>query len=441
MQSLATYSFEAVVEDVQSRLDSLNQLIDAWLVRKGATAPQETEGSFASKTGDGLGQFSRHVLHSKTGSLFELQLTETAHTGAMFGTRIQIAAVDNHVVVYTSLSATPGESRVAPVGLYPRCPHVVRSMIESFSDWKFEGQDVPLARAFDATDPDDAIQLCDALCSDGRRLPIVVVSNDEDEAVWPDFHHKVAEQLVGLADVAVVSAESSWVLTDELGQRNSCYLGAIRLYWPARCQSGWLPGINWIASKLASFGTDDAGKNRFLAILRREIMSVAALTMSPPAMFRDIRNSAEKERLLALEQDAQNRELDSIVEENSRLVAELEEAKQTIRSLQWKIASVSYAQRDATAANDETGDLEGTGSGQQLPQPGEIRFYKKIGSGGGVDSLVLTKACNHKESNWKPAFKGDQAEKGLLKLEGRNDWQSIAHCSACTGGGRWRVHW
>jgi hypothetical protein len=73
--------------------------------------------------------------------------------------------------------------------------------------------------------------------------------------------------------------------------------------------------------------------------------------------------------------------------------------------------------------------------------PGETRYYKKIGSGGGVDALVKTKQCNHKSSDWTSAFKGDQAEKGLLKLEGRNDWKSIAHCSACTGGGRWRVNW
>lgn len=442
MQSLAAYSFEAAVESPESRLNTIDQLVDDWLVQKGAENPRATDGSFASKTGDGTGQFARHIVSSGTRSLREIELIETAHTGAMFSTKIQIANAEERVVVFSSLSATPGESRVAPVGLYPRCPKVIRSMINAFPDWKFEGEDVPLAQAFDATDPEQAQVLCDVLRSDNRRLPIVVVSNDEDEIVWQDLHTKIAEHLVGLAYVAVVSAESSWILTDELGPRDSCYLGAVRLYWPARRQDGSLPGINWLASRQASFGIDDVGRNRFLAILRREIMSVAALTMAPPTLCREIRSSAEKDRLLTLEKSARDSELDSIVEENSRLSAELEEAKQTIRSLQWKMASVSYAQRDTTAANDDDADeTKDIGSQQLPPQPGETRFYKKIGSGGGVDALVQTKACNHKESNWKPAFKGDKAEKGLLKLEGRSDWRSIAHCSACTGGGRWRVNW
>lgn len=443
MQSLAAYSFEAPDAAPAKRLDAINALVDSWLTTKGATVPRERDGSFVSKTGDGTGQFSRQETRSSAGVLHEVELIETAHTGAMFTTSLQFAAADRRVVVYASLSAAPGESLVAPIGLYPRCPGIIRSLIDAFADWKFSGQEVPLSKAFDATEDDSAEALCAILRSKTRRLPVVVVSNDEDEQVWPDLHVKLAENLVGLADVAVVSAESSWVLTNELGPRDSCYLGAVRLYWPGARPDGSLPGINWRASRLAALGLDDAGRNRFLAILRREVMSAAALTMPLPPAFRDIRRAAEKERLQSLEAGTRDAELDSIIEENARLTADLARAESTIQSLQWKIAAASYAERKVDAANDDASDdqSEVAEEVRLAPQPGEIRYYKKIGSGGGVDSLVQTKVCQHKDSNWKPAFKGDQAEKGLLKLEGRNDWKSLAHCSACTGGGRWRVHW
>lgn len=442
MQSLAAYAFEAHPDNPNERLEAIDLAIDQWLSKKGAEAPRSADGSFISKTGDGTGQFSRQLIRSSAGVLREVELIETAHNGAMFTTTLQIASDAKRVVVYASLSAAPGESRVAPIGLYPRCPWIIRAIIERFPDWKFSGQEVPLAKPFDATKAESAKALCGLLRSSTRRLPIVVVSNDEDEAIWPNLHIKAAEHLVGLADVAVVSAESSWVLTDELGPRDSCYLGSVRLYWPGVRTDGSLPGINWRASKLTAFGSEDSGRNRFLGILRREVMSVAALTMAPAPMCRDIRNAAEKDRLQALEAGSRDKELDSIIAENAKLSADLQSAELTIQSLQWKLAAASYSQRELAAANDDDAeDPESPEAERVPPQPGETRFYKKVGSGGGVDSLVLTKACRHKESNWRSAFKGDQAEKGLLKLEGRNDWKSLAHCSACTGGGRWRVNW
>lgn len=441
MQNLAAYSFEAVVEDAASRLEVLDQLVDEWLVNKGAEAARATDGSFVSKTGDGTGQFQRRMVVSSLGSLREIELIETAHADAMFTTSIQIASASGRVTVYASLSATPGESKIAPMGLYPRCPWVIRAMVNRFSDWKSFGKVLPGAEAFDATDADSAKTLCDVLRAGGRRFPVVVVSNDEDERVWPDLHLKVAEHLIGLAYVAVVSAESSWVLTDELGPRDSCYLGAVRLYWPGPAVGRSLAGINWLASRLALFGADDSGRGRFLALLRKEIMSVAAWTITPPRICRDIRTTAEKERLNALESQSRDQALDSIVEENAKLTDRLREAEQTIQSLNIKLVAATYAV-PSTAATEEDADEGASDSAPHVPpQPGETRFYKKIGSGGGVDALVQTKECNHKESNWKPAFRGIQAEKGLLKLEGRNDWKTLAHCSACTGGGRWRVRW
>lgn len=441
MQSLAAYSFEANVADADDRLRAIDAAVDEWLTQKGVVDPRAADGDFKSKTGDGTGQFARRETRSSIGTAREVELIETASTGEMFTTAFQVALIRGTVSVFATLSATPGHSLVAPIKLYPRCPGIIRTLIERFDDWRFAGQEVPVGRPFDATNAAGVRALSRALRDKNRKLPLVVISMDEDEQVWPDLHEKAAEQLIGLADVAYVDAESSWLLTDELGTPNSCFLGAVRLYWPSQRSDGSYEGVTWIAARLAPFGQGDAGRNRFLATLRRTVMGTAALTMVQPSGLREIQSVATKERLNAMEVGARDRELDAIVAENASLSADLEAAKLTISSLQWKLAAASYAQRDGAQKDEGEEEPPFDDAASSSPAPGETRYYKKIGSGGGVDTLVVTGPCQHKPSHWKPAFKGDQAEKGLLKLEGRNDWQSIAHCSACTGGGRWRVHW
>lgn len=441
MQGLAAYSFEANVADPDGRLRAIDAAVDEWLTQKGVEDPRAADGDFNSKTGDGTGQFARREITSSIGTAREVELIETASTGEMFTTTFQVAQIADTVSVFATLAATPGRSLVAPIRLYPRCPLIIRTLIDKFDDWRFAGQEVPVGRPFDATNAAGVRALCGAIRDKHRRLPVLVVSIDDDEQVWPDLHEKAAEQLIGLADVAYVDAESSWLLTDELGTPNSCFLGAVRLYWPSQRSDGSYEGVTWIAARLASFGQGDAGRNRFLAILRRAVMGTAALTMVQPSGFREIQSVATKERLNAMEVGARDRELDSIVAENATLSADLEAAKQTIASLQWKLSAAAYAQRDGEEKEEDEAETPLDDAAHKRPAPGETRYYKKIGSGGGVDTLVVTGACQHKSSNWKPAFKGDQAEKGLLKLEGRNDWKSLAHCSACTGGGRWRVNW
>ncbi len=446
MHSLASYSFEAVLADPDLRIREIDDLINTWLSNKGADEPRSTGGTFESLTGDGVGAFERKRFESKAGVATAVELVETAHTGATFTTTLEVTRAGSNVSVFVSLSATPGAAVVAPVKIYPRCPLVVRTLIEKFSDWRFGGQAVPVGHAFNATDSRGVKDLCNAIRSSNRRLPLVVVSMDRDERVWPDLHTRAAEHLIGLADVAFVDAESSWSLTDELGTKDSCFLGAVRLYWPMVRADGSYEGVTWLAHRLAAFGGGDQGRNRFLSVLRRTVMSVAALTMAQPSIFREIQSASTKERLQAMEGVARDAELESIVDENAKLSEDLENARKTVSTLQWKLAASAYSRKTDSAAND--GDVDEdedepapTPDVRNPPQPGETRFYKKIGSGGGVDTLVETKACQHKSSNWKPAFKGDQAEKGLIKLEGREDWKSLAHCSACTGGGRWRAKW
>lgn len=441
MQSIAAYSFDAEVADSEQRLSQIDRLVDAWLTSKGASTAQAHDGDFTSKSGDGTGQFSRRAIVSSVGITRSVELIETARSGAMVTTTFQVARSASRIWVFANLSATPGVSVVAPLQVIPRCPGIIRELIRQFPDWRFAGQHLPVGLAFDASQSTGIKDLCVALQANDRRLPLLVVSADEDEQVWLDLPSKAAEQLIGLVDVALVSAESSWQLTDELGPQDSCYLGAVRLYWPLKRPGRGYEGITWTAAKLRKFGEGDAGRNRFLDFLRGKVMAVSALTMVQPSIFREVESVATKERIQSLGAAAREQELDEIVRENAQLTAQLDEEKRRSATLQWKLAALSSGNSDTALAEEASQEAETPEAADQPPKAGEVRYYKKIGSGGGIDALVQTGPCNHKASSWKPAFKGDQAEKGLLKLEGRNDWQSLAHCSGCKGGGRWKVHW
>jgi hypothetical protein len=365
MQNLAAYSLEATIADPSKRLLRIDELIDGWLTRKGVEDPRVSDGDFTSKTGDGTGQFSRRHTASSVGVTEEVELLETADTGAVFTTTLEVTVKDGNVTVFASMGATPGKSAVAPIKVYPRCPGVVRSLIEEFSDWTFAGQELPVGRAFDATDPAAAYQLCGALRSEQRRLPLIVVSIDPDEQVWSELPAKAADQLIGLADVAFGDAESSWILTDDLGPHDSCFLRSVRLYWPVRRRDGSHEGVTWTAPRLMSFGEGDAGLNRFLALLRRSVMSTAALTMLQPSSFREVQRAAAKEKLDTVSGPQRNEEL---LVRNERLVADLEEAQRTIDRLQWKLNASAYSQR-GTEDDTEEDEPQDSGDSEELCHP------------------------------------------------------------------------
>ncbi len=445
MHNLTTYSLRAEVMGAvaEARLRSIDQAIDDWLQKKGADNPVAPEGTFASRTGDGSGKFTRVLTTTDIGGLREVQLIEMAHTGQLFTTTIQVANESSSVNVFATLSVTGLSSVVTPVQIYPRCPQVVRTLIDTFSDWTFGGQLVPGSVPIEAKGGSAALRLCDHLQDGDRNLPIIAISIDPDEMIWTKLPVEMARDLSGIAYVAVIDAEGSWAMTDELGKNDSCYLGAVRLYWPitsTRNGSPVLKGTVWTASRLSeTYGNDDVGMRRFLSSVRQTIMSTAALTVAPPKCIRDIQNAATRERLRNLATEVRDKELDAIVEENASLSARIDEANIEIAALRWKVEHLRERQGDS---DDEAGLNEDKAEAVHVsPTNGEVRYYKKIGNKGGVDTLVMTPSCKHKESSWRPAFKGDQAEKGLAKLEGRTDWKSLKHCGACTGGGRWRVQW
>lgn len=448
MQSLASYSFSAELgaEDAIERVRFLEEATEDWLRDKGVTDLNMEEGDFRSLTGDGSGHFKRRVTKSSVGYAVELRLVETTNAGQIFSTEIYFLSEGGVVYVYSKLSITGGDGVVAPIKVYPRCPKVIRHILTSFDDWMLGGRHVPLGAAEAVIEEKDAMELCEELLSPERNLPIVVISIDNDASVWKGLPAALAKDLIGLAHVVEVGDDASWVMTDELGQFDSCYLGAVRLYWPLRSDSSQgLRGTVWTAARQAKFGSDRSGMLRFISQVRGTVMAAAAQTLTAPQGLRNVHAAAFLARLKQMGEEFRDKELSSIVEENYNLTKSIEFEKSKNQDLTWENdrlkAQLRVAEFNLAGAGSNENDQEDEEDEDRAPSQGELRYYKKTATKGGVDVMVRTSGRNHPESAWRPAHRADQAEKGIAKLEGRNDWQSIFHCGSCTGGGHWRVRW
>ena len=448
MQTLAAYLFKANLrsEDADRRMIAIENEIDDWLKKKGAENPTLHQGSFKSLSGDGEGRFTRNQAKSKPGIINNTTLVENTHTRQTFTTNVQVIHENCSITIYSTLSVTNKQNIISPQSIYPRCPRIVRNLLTAYNDWSFGGQPVPTGKVIDAHGEMKATALCDRLIDPTRNFPIIVASIDPEEQIWDRFPDELARNMVGIAHVAIVDEEGSWAMTDKLGKMDSCYLGAVRLYWPVISSGARsLRGTVWTPSRLRTFGTDEGGMNRFLSLLRGTVMSAAALTITPPASIRSIYAGVITDSIRLAEKSAVEENLNFIVEENYELTEKLDEANRKIAELEGKIHDYTHKLRKISengtppeADEDDNAD-DSEERNYSPPSDGEIRYYKKIGNKGGIDILKRTGCCNH--NAWHPAFRADQAEKGLLKLEGQGNWQSLQHCGTCTGGGRWRVHW
>lgn len=81
----------------------------------------------------------------------------------------------------------------------------------------------------------DVEGLLDQLTNSSRAMPIVIVSETQDEELLlPGLDVSLAERLFGLARVVRVGAYQTQQLTNRVGKELSCFHGGVRVYWP-----GW----------------------------------------------------------------------------------------------------------------------------------------------------------------------------------------------------------
>lgn len=439
MRTLAKYSFSAEAlsaEEASSLEQQVTGLIEAWLKRKGATLPLGSGGSFKSKTranSDGGFDLKREDLDGDR--LTDLRLDEFTNSDQIFETTVTTLAASNRIDVFVKLASESTGSAVAPLVVHPKCPQIVRDLIQSSDLWTFQGQQVP--RGITRTTGDiDGLALADYIKSSDRAHPIIVVSELDGEELLPGLTEKLSYDLQGLAYVHSIDDDASWALSSKLGKINSCYLGAVRLYWPLAPGSENIYSSVWTASKLlpADESQDQLALEKLANQLRQRILGTSSEALTEPSTISKFRLNLEKRKDQELaENGASTAQLDDLLASKRDLETQLAEAKATISRLYGQLQVA--AQSEATESPAE----EKEASAPDKPKPGEVRFYKKTHSKSNYDVLVPIPDCGH--TSWQNAAKADKAKKGIIRLEGSSDWSQVQHCGTCTGGGVWRVKW
>lgn len=439
MRTLAKYSFSAEAlsaEEASSLEQQVTGLIEAWLKRKGATLPLGNGGSFKSKTrANSDGDFDLQKVELDGDRLTDLRLDEFTNSDQIFETTVTTLASSNRLDVFVTLASEPTGTAVAPLIVHPKCPQIVRDLVQSSDRWTFQGQQVPKSVTRTAGDI-DGLTLADYIKSGSRVHPIIVVSELDGEELLPSLSEKLSYDLQGLAYVHSIDDDASWALSSKLGKINSCYLGAVRLYWPIAPGSEKIYSSVWTASKLlpADESQDQQALERLANQLRQRILGTSSEALTEPSTISKFRLNLENRRDQELaEKGASATQLDELIASKRDLETKLAEAKATISRLYGQLQEATHS--EATGSPTE----EPEGGAPDKPKSGEVRFYKKTHSKSNYDVLVPIPDCGH--TSWQNAAKADKAKKGIIRLEGSDDWNQVQHCGSCTGGGVWRVKW
>jgi hypothetical protein len=450
MVILSAYRLEAealTAEERDRRMSEISGLTCEWLRTKGVADPAASGGSFTSQTAAGDGRFVRAHVRAGAGYFDELSLTEYSRAGLIFTTRLTSVAFASRLIVHATLSVASATTVVSPIATDPRCPAVVRTLLARYADWTLNGTAIPDGKASSVFGHEGAEAIAKEITAASRAFPLVVVSQNEGDSVWPNIAERLASDLAGLARVVQLDEQASWSLTDMIGKRNSCYLGAIRLYWPMRgvetSELRYL-GTVWTASTLLSSDVDRKGESRFRNTVGRMVMGTAALTIAVPVEIRDIQSAEARRRFEEIQAraNASNEELEIArlyAAEIEELKLELENTKSQVSGLLGRAQAAEYALGQLKSAAPDESPYAPDETESAEPESGDVRFYKKTHSKAAYDVLVSVSDCGH--TSWQGATKADKAKKGIEKLEGRNDWKNVQHCGSCTGGGMWKVRW
>lgn len=450
MHALCNYLLTADRLTADKALEIQNlavRAMDEWLSEKGAENPALPKGIFISLTPEGGGSFTRTQLEGAHSSLMEFHLEELSKGGQIFVTTVSVVRSDSKVIIYITQLIRNVSIRIAPIVTDARCPRILRRLLEIVPDWEFNGEKLPAPVPMDCLEETAGLELAKFIVAPSRALPILVISQNEGEPVWSKISEQLAYDLAGLAYVVSINEVAAWSLTDALGKINSCYMGAIRLYWPntESTKDVQVRGTVWTASTLLSNDHDGKGALRFRSTVRRIVMSAAAIAIEPPVEIKNIHSYVGRTQLRELEQkaaaDSQELKIAQLFfSENEQLRTQVEELQKEVRNWSSRAQVAEYALTSTSktqAANDD--DIQLSDEIDTPPEPGDTRFYKKTHSTPNHDVFVPVTDCGH--SSWQDASKAEKAKKGLIKLLGKESWKSVVHCGTCKGGGVWRVRW
>lgn len=457
MQSLAAYLLEKTINSEAEKISLIAEArknISSWLREKGVECPTDNTGEFKSISSSEVGHYKRETAVINNEMVEQIKLEESPGNNQIFFTSVAFATSKTKFFVYVTLSATAKTSIISPMSIDARCPSILRDLLRSSTDWKIGEYFVPQGDRVQIRGDEKGLELAHYLKSGTRIFPVVIVSEYEGDQLWRGLGRKIAHDLAGLAQVYEVDDKASWAITDAIEKQNSCYNGAIRLYWPSKGSNfpNQLPGTVWTPYKLLSNDNDGEAESRFRKQIRRRIMSVSALTVLPPKEIHEIQSASARKRLTDLEGRASSSddvlelaqtyldEAEKFRNENTELLEKLSLAITRAENAEAIAGNITRPQQELDCEEAvEDGCDEQDEQYPSLPESGEIRYYKKVRNTPSHDLLMHVADCKH--TSWQAAHKAEKAKKGVEKLEGVSNWDVMHHCGTCKGGGMWRVKW
>ncbi|MFC0156251.1 hypothetical protein ACFFJ4_22505 [Xanthomonas dyei] len=438
MRQLAAYSLSSSTKDPatarQRHTDAIS-IIERWLIKKGAEAPLQADGFFRSKTrkdDTGIYTISRHEHDGD--ELIDYTLIEKSFSGLDFSTTISALCSEDSSTIFCTLSVSSSDEAILDAYTDARCPAVIRDLLSTQEYWTYANVQISSA----AKVVDSEAQVSDLVehikDEQSRKMPVVLVSEYDGEEAWPGFSEKIARDLVGAAEVVLITENGSRFLTAKVGKQHSCYLGAIRLYWPTTGTQEMPRSFVWTENSLLpeDESEDDIYAKRFQNKLRNLILSATAVAVTQPKRIKELHQLTATKELRDVRKSAEERieQLELAIDD---LTQKLEAAEHRNRVLSYQLQQAAtitdIGQDDSNASNDE----------DNAPVKGEVRFYKKVANAASFDKMAQTNDCGH--NAWQASNGAHKAKKGLTRFIGSNDWKSVQHCGTCTGGGVWKVEW
>lgn len=448
MQTVAKYLLERVTDletDAQREADRqrILDLLRQWLKRKGASDPTEPVGEFTSKTPGAVGEFEWQSQDSGDKTWDLLRLEEISPDEEIYETQVSVTKTDGGLFFYLTLAHGFTHGGLAHNRTDPRCPHIVRDVLKLSGDW-FHGP-TKLLELQSLTGRDSGHWLADQISDETRTIPLIVVSERNGEPLLPGAAKEIARDTAGIANVYTIDEAAAWGITDRLGKAQSCFLGAVRLYWPRLDAMEDNSDLWTEASLFSKSEAQDRITTRLRNQIRRSALRASALSVERPFDIDLVRVSGFRAQFEELQKKAESVDdykglLQLAEDENASLRDKNESLERQLQALQARVHALDVELRRSENADEELPPERVEPRAKRAePGSGEIRFYKKIGSAGKRDQMVRRKDCGH--NAWQNANKADKAKKGIEHLEGSCQWDNLWHCGTCEGGGVWKVRW
>lgn len=276
---------------------------------------------------------------------------------AIWVSQVQLATEGDEVEARVRVSGRAEPGRITPRTISVRRPNLVPRLVTKFHA-TYYGDRVD-AMPLPPVSAQRVSRLVERLEDPARRLPVVLISMPRGASIPRIAPQHAADQLAGLAEVALLPDDSaSWQLTQRVGRQLACFWGAARLYWPGFQVSTEDPYVHrlWLAKRVEEQSPRGVIDHMFNILCSRVARASGELPIWE-AVREGINTRADARTRARLEELGEDSELRKIAEE-------------TLKTAE---ASRTTAERQA---RDLESDLKG--AHQRIEElEGELRDQKK----------------------------------------------------------------